>query len=796
MRTGLQHGFRLGDRLILPLQGRIIGPAGPRHVPPKAIEVLLCLAEAPGEMVTRERIVQRVWGRSAAGESLTHCISELRHHLGDDPHRPRYIETVPRRGYRLVAAVEPAPVSPLPESSRPTDTLPPSRQKSVVLGFIDELRRRKVLRVGAVYAVVAWLIIQVTGEMLKPFGIPPWAHTLVIVLLLLGFPAALLLAWALELTPQGLVLDADGRHRTASPGKRVDYVVVGTLLVAVAVLGWHMTTRDERLTPTVTTAGAGLGMIGAPANSIAVMPFVSIGSGIQDAYFADGLAEELLGLLGKLEELKVAARTSSFYFRNKDVGLDEISKRLGVRHILEGSVRREGNNVRVRAELVDADTGFNVWSATYDRELEDIFAIQDDIASAVVDELKLVLSVESEAQLARRPTDDVRAYDLYLRAQGLRRAAGSTAALDEALAIFDEALALDPGFASAHAGVCLAYLEKYERSAAQRSYDAAEQACQRALEFKGTAAEVHTALGTLYLTSGEYHKAGSEFDRAIELDERSVDAARGLAQTLAELHRFDEAEEAFRHAIALEPGYWATYESVGGFYFSRGRYGEAADAYRRLTTLRPEYADGFSHHGAAQHAQGDFKAAAAAYRHSLELAPTREAYSNTGTMYFYLGRLDAAADMYRKAAELAPEDHRLWGNLADAYFADEGRKQEALEAYRIAIRLAEARLEVNPADLETLSPLAHYYANTGQPERALRLLEQALELAPEFMYVHYEAALVHAQLGNTEQALRAIEKAVELGYLPALLPADPGLRSLANETRFLALVNDGPKTEV
>lgn len=764
-----------------------MGPDGPRHVPPKALDVLLCLAETPGELVTREQIVERVWGLSAAGESLTHCISELRHQLGDDPHRARFIETIPRRGYRLVAAAEPAPQQSFPAQHAGAHHHEDPGGRSGIAMFIDELRRRKVLRVGAVYAAAAWLIMQIAEATFAPLGIPGWAQTLVILVLLLGFPAALALAWALELTPRGLVLDAGGGHAPARR-KPIDYLVAFGVLTVTALIGWQVVTRDSEA-PVVADSEFPADTVEPAPNSIAVMPFVSIGTESDNPFFADGLAEELLGLLGKIDELQVAARTSSFYFRNKDnVGLPEIAKRLRVRHILEGTVRREGGSVRVRAELVDTETGFNVWQESYDRKLEDIFAIQHDIATAVVDELQLVLSGKSKARLAARATDNVQAYDLYLRAQGLRRQAGSTAALDEAVAVYEHALSLDPDFAAAHAGVCLSYLEKYERSAAISDFQSAESSCRRAIEVQGTGSEVRTALGKLYVTSGEYPRAMNEFEAAIELDAASVDAFRGLGRALTALKRFDEAERAFRRAISFEPGYWASYESLGGFYFSRGRFQEAAAAYRRLTTLRPDYANGFSYLGAAQYLQGDFQSAVESYTHSLKLAPTREAYSNTGTMYFYLGRFDAAAGMYRKAVELAPEDHRLWGNLGDARLAA-GRRQQAFDAYREAIRLAEARLQVNPAETETLSPLAHYYANVGDSEQALAHLRRAVDLAPADMYVRYEEALVHTRLGDTEQALQAIEQAVELGYLPALLPTDPGLRSLSGQKRFQRLID-------
>ncbi|HUO81734.1 MAG TPA: tetratricopeptide repeat protein, partial [Gammaproteobacteria bacterium] len=781
MDTELRRGFWLADRHVAPSQGEIAGSDGRQRVHPKAMDVLLCLAGAPGEIVARERIIEQVWNAAPASDvALTRCISELRHLLGDDPHRPSFIETVPGRGYRLVAPVSRQAATP--------GAQPAPWARGGGSGFIAELRRRKVFRVAAVYAVIAWLLIQIAETTFEPLGIPLWGQTLVIALLLLGFPIAVGMAWALELTPQGLVLDSTRSGTLASAhDRRARYLLLGSLALALGVFGYHLLTSTDR----PATGSPPSGRVSEPppvsANSIAVMPFVSIGKAVDDVYFADGLAEEMLGLLGELDELQVAARASSFYFRNKDADLAEISRRLGVRHMLEGSVRRVGDDVRVRAELVDATTGFGIWSETYDRKLEDVFALQDEIAEAIVEELQIVLSVKSARRLANRPTKSGEAIELYLRGRGLLRAATDQAALDAALNLFAAALARDPDFAEAHGGICATFLEKYNRSRATDDFRAGESACRQALTIRPLASGVHTDLGHLYRYSGQYAEAEQEFEAALAHDANDVEAAIGLARALAEQGRYEQAEAAFGRAVDLDPVYWGVRQALGGYYFSRGRFKDAIEQYRRVLEQMPDYANGYNNLGGAFYMLGRFDEAAAAFEHALELAPTKAGYSNLGSVQYYRGRFSDAVKMYRRAVTLAPEDHQLWGHLADAYQASPGQEQAALESYRTAIGLAEQSLKINAADAETMSTLAYYYANVGSPERARDLISQALKLAPDSVFVHYDTALVHARAGDVEPALRAVERAVELGYPAALLPVDPGLKLLAKIERFKQL---------
>lgn len=736
------------------------------------MEVLLCLARSPGKVIERQRLIEAVWnGAPASHVALTHCISELRHLLGDDPHHPRFIETVPKQGYRLIVPVTPT------EEPRPLPAMQPAGSGR---GFIAELRRRKVFRVAAAYTVLAWLIIQVAETTFVPLGIPLWGQTLVIVILLLGFPVAIGLAWALELTPRGVMLD------TRTMGRRHNLLMLAAVLFAFGIGAFYLIDAGDE-----TAAGTGadeeMAIAAAQSNSIAVIPFISIGTDVQNAAFADGLAEELLNLLAQLDELKVAARTSSFYFKNKDIEVAEMSARLGVNHILGGTVRRNGNEMRIRAELIDATTGFEIWSDTYDRQLDDIFAMQSEIARAVVDQLELVLSTESEAQLERIPTSSVRAYDLYLQARGLRRQAIGQDGLDLALDMFNRALRIDPDFAEAHAGVCETYLDKYDDSYAVENFTAAERACRRALTFETTAASVHTALGQLYLHSGKPVDAEREFRQAIERKLDAVDAHVGLAEALASLRQFDAAKAAFRRAIALEPGYWGGYAALGGFQVSRGEFAEAAESYRRVTELMPDNAVAFSQLGATLVQQAEFSAAARAFEQSVELAPGYSAYSNTGAMYYYLGEFDKSVEYLEQAVRLAPEVHWLSGNLAASYRFSTKNQAKANATYERAVELARRHLDVNPKDGDAWADLSLYLVNLGRSGEARTAMDRALVLSPGGPTVHYYAALLHASVGEVNAAFAELERAVALGYDPAFLAADPELRNLRDDDRFEGL---------
>ena len=419
-----------------------------------------------------------------------------------------------------------------------------------------------------------------------------------------------------------------------------------------------------------------------------------------------------------------------------------------------------------------------------------LFSIQDDIARHVVKALEIVLSNNSDSLLNRVPTESVEAYQYYLQGRDYLRGEYNDATLESARMLFDRAIGIDSKFAGAYAGLCNTYLAIYERSRSTEFFEKAERACHRGLTLDIGAGDVYTALGNLYRISGQYEKAEAEFEQAVALNSINVNAYGGLADTYKQQNRLEEAERTYQRVINIQPGYWRGHLDMGGFLYYAGRLQEAVESFTLVVNLAPDSADGYLNLGSSYYLLGDFENAAAAWRKSLELEPSTSAYMNVGSSYFFLGRFDEAAGMYLQASELAPEDYEVWGALGDAYRYTDNNKALANQAYEKAIELGEKLLHINPSDASTIAPLAQYYANTGNAQRATELITQAVELQPQDMYVQYFSGVTNASLGNENAAVSAIEKAVGLGYPTQLLALDAGLATIINDNRIDALLRN------
>ena len=338
------------------------------------------------------------------------------------------------------------------------------------MSFFKELKRRNVFRVGIAYVVVAWLVAQVLDLVLESFGAPPWFMRSLLVVLAAGLPLALVFAWAFEMTPEGLKKEKDvdrSQSVTNQTGRKLDRMIIGIMAVVIAFLVLdRFVLRDEigNTVPAVETQTVETAETADPVvetgPSVAVLPFVNMSGDTDNEYFSDGLTETLLHMLAQLPELRVAARTSSFAFKDKpDAGIEEISKALGVAHILEGSVQKAGNRVRITAQLIRAEDGFHVWSQNYDRILEDIFAIQDEIAKDVAGVLDATL-LDGGVDIPHIETSNLNAYDTYLRAME-QQAIGSYGSLSTAESLFKQALATDPGFIDAKLGLARNYYMQF-----------------------------------------------------------------------------------------------------------------------------------------------------------------------------------------------------------------------------------------------------------------------------------------------------------------------------------------------
>jgi TolB-like protein/Flp pilus assembly protein TadD len=566
------------------------------------------------------------------------------------------------------------------------------------------------------------------------------------------------------------------RHAAARLASRG---VVRGIAVGVALgvaLGLGLFWRDIP----VPTTGKNLGRLlapdaEAPANAIAVLPFDNMTGDPANDYLGDGLAEELMHRLAKIPGLQVAARRSAFAYKGKAGDVRQIAKALGVSYVVEGSVRRQGGQVRVNAALIERASGTNRWSNSYESS-GDFFAIEDDIGDQVLTALKLVLKSRPAASSAPGGRNAV-AYDHYLQGLAYLRMPGSAANLDAAERLFGEALAEQPDFARAQAGLCQARVQRYALDREPAHVTDAESACSRAKALDSTAQEVHEAIGQLRLATGDAAEAESAYRQALAIVPESPDLLIGLSEALDTEGKPAEAEQALRRAIAVQPNYAAAHIAYGHFLIGSGRARDAAGEYERGTQLAPENPNAFNNLGGAYLYLGDFDRAARAFSRSVELEPRRASYSNLGIVHYYRGRFGEAADMFRKAVDLAPADHRLWGNLADALLFD-SRHDQAMQAYRRALELVEGELVINRKHAVNQAQAAYYASRLGEGDRARQHLEIALAEGDGTDYVHYYVALAELRLGDRAKAIDHARRARELGYPEILMKAAPELKEI------------------
>ncbi len=521
--------------------------------------------------------------------------------------------------------------------------------------FFAELKRRKVYSVAVGYAVIAWLLIQIVTQVFPPFEIPNWAQRLVIVTIVLGFPIALVLAWVYDFTRQGIK-----RTDELEPDTRVD------------------------------TAGP----INSAEKSIAVLPFNDLSPAKDHAYFGEGIAEELLGALAKVDGLRVAARRSSFWFKDKEAELTEIATKLNVEHVLEGSVRRDGNRVRITAELIDACDGFTIWSETYEREIRGIFALQDEITRSIVDTLKLKLAISLPP--VSRSTD---AYDAYL--EGLFYSdRGTEPELRKSLEFFQQALEKDPKFSRAWTGTAKAWLWLADAFVPPlEGYAKVREAAVRALQLNDQEAEAHVYLAeSKRILDWDLEGAEAEFNRAVEIEPNSTPSNYFIAAFHAARGDRDKALTYLQRTSKIDPASLWVNNFACELYRYFGLYDEAMVAGERALQLDPT----FAHYGEP--------ALAALYRE--------------------MGRFDDAIALYKKTQDFTG---RPGFGLAITY-ARMNQRKEALETLEAAI----AGWGYRPGDA-----IAHVHVALGAHDDAIRELERACEqrssslhgvgIAPEFV---------------------------------------------------------------
>lgn len=460
-----------------------------------------------------------------------------------------------------------------------------------------ELKRRNVLRAAVLYVGAAWALAQGIAQLGSFVGVPDWAVRWFIVAAVIGFPFWIAFAWFYEFTPQGLKRESeiDPADSVAhSTGRKLDFWIIGVLAVAVVLL----LTNQFVLHHGVNEQAA----IVAPPNSIAVLPFTNESSDKQQDYFANGIAEDLLNLLTRVQTLRVAARTSSFAFQGKGLGIPEIAAKLHVANVLEGSVRKAGNEVRISAQLVRAADGYQIWSQSYDRKLDDIFAIQDGIAADVVKQLKVKLL--GAAPQAR--ATDPKAYALYLQARQLGRQATADA-LKSSDALYRQALAIDPRYVQAWDGLATNFINEASVGVLSNAQGLrqAREAAEKALAIDPDYAPAQATLGYLAILQNDLPGAAQYIERALALDPTDPGVLGNSAMLLQTLGRLQSAIAVDEYVLARDPVNPTTLETLGINYLNAGRYDEAIAKFHALLSLSPGFGTAHYFLGVALLLKGD-----------------------------------------------------------------------------------------------------------------------------------------------------------------------------------------------
>ena len=550
-----------------------------------------------------------------------------------------------------------------------TDDAPPRG------GFLSELRRRRVVRVVVVYAIAGWVVIEVASTMLPGLHLPDWTVTLVIALVVLGFPIAVGMGWMFDLGPRGMERTPMAPPPAMPPPREVAVDTVADAATASDIAE----RRAPAATPLPSLEPEG------DRRTIAVLPFVNMSGEAENEYFSDGISEEILNLLAKLPQLKVASRTSSFNFKGKQVGIPAVARELGVGTVLEGSVRRAGDRVRITAQLIEAGSDSHLWSETYDRELKDVFAIQDDIARSIVEALQVTLTPRERRSIQYVATSDPEAYDYYLRGRNYMYSMARRD-YEHAIRMFDQAIKVDSKYALAYAGLADAYSHLYRYAdASQANAERAERASGQAVVLDPDSAEAH--------------------------------ASRGLALCIGE--QYAEAEREFETASALNPNLFEAWYYAGLTAASQGQFEQAAERYRRACEVNPDdfqapmlLAQAYASLGRGHDEMKVRLGALGTIERHLQLNPhdTRALYFGAQNLW-RVGEHNKAMELAERALGQDQEEPVVLYNVA-CFFVEQGDHERALELLERAVEMGwgdRAWLETD-CDLDPLRDNARFQA--------------------------------------------------------------------------------------
>jgi tetratricopeptide (TPR) repeat protein len=575
------------------------------------------------------------------------------------------------------------------------------------------------------------------------------------------------------------------------PGKSWMWIAGAVLVIALATFAGRTLLNRA---PAATEVAKGIPPLSRGAY-VAVMPMKILGDEKALGYVAEGIQEALAAKLFQLKEVHLASSATTEDVAKKNLPLAKMAQELGVNLVVQGNVQGSGDKLRVVLSLTDAtagDDGHLRWSQDFQGVPQDLLALEDQIYGTLATALALKPTNEEQARVGAHPTENVKAYDLYLQGRNTLRNGHSQDAYKQAAELFEQAIDKDPNFALAYTGRADSSLRMYGETKDSVWADKATLAAQQAERLSNNLPEVHLSLGSVYATTGKNTQAVAELKRALELAPNSDEAYRSLGDAYFSSGQSEEGIAAYQKAVAANSYYWLNHTALGNAYFRLGDTAKALPEFQKVTEIASDNPMGYEGLGEVYLREGKWGEAIPQFQKAIAIAPDADTYSNLGTAYFWLKNYDQATKMYEKAVQMTPNDEQLQGNLGDAYRWS-GHSDQAATAYGKAISLAFQELQVNPRSAMTMGDLGLLYAKKGDAANALQYTNQARAIKPDDVQLRYSEAQVKTLIGKPEDALKSLRLALEKGYPAQEAWNDPELQKLQALPQFSQLVNEFSK---
>lgn len=773
----LHQGFQLGSIVIEPDLGVIIRNGQRYHLAPKAMEILLFLSSTNGEIVSREQILSFGWGDNhAAKNNVTHIISEIRHVLDDHKECPTYIQTIPRKGYRML----------LPTITKSRNSIWPfpadqagqiiDSEKKWKLSF-SLLKSSRLINASAAYLVVSWVLLQVFSIILPIFDVPTWGGKVAALCLVVGFPIVISFQWLKEFKiRKKFNHENTKKHRFIYRQFAIDSFFVLIILLVIYYVSTHLIEKIENessIQPINAVNEDKAPQANFTENAVAILSFHATDTVNNPQYFISGLQEELINLVALKPAFKVSSMRAIDALGPK-ASITQIKNRLGVKYIVEGKSKTINGTLIINTVMTDVITGFQVWSDESKGSTNELVLLYNELSRKIINALHwLIVGDKSLNNSNYLPTESFLAYDAYLQGKEKYRNSKSIKALYQAEQLFLKALQLDPDFVQASSALCHIYLDKYLLNDDTNEYQKGLNVCQLIASNEMVSFESQLALGTLYRVNGQYQKAEQHLNKAKLIKPDASEVFISLAELYTKLGQISRAENLYQQAINLERGNWKNYYDYGLFLFYSGRYEQAISQFNKVTLINKNTAMVFNALGAVYYMVLDFEQANVAWSKSLAIEPISVTYSNLGTVLFFMQRFENAAEMYLKSAELSPLDPTVWGNLGDAYKYSKNKRPNAKLAYQKGLELAKKNALINDKYPSLQAQISRYYSELEQCEQAKVHQEIVLTNNIQDPYIYYDLAIVSINCFDVDAIKLFIEKAILLGYPSKLLLADP-----------------------